>query len=234
MMLLAMVEQATDELGLPRPSSVTATDPQTRQLLAHFNATGRALARDFAWSRLQTLHTFTTVAGQDAYALPSDYSRMISDTNWDRTNDWRMFGPDTPQMDRWRRESGVAEASVRRIFRLVGNDIKIFPVPSATGDVLVFEYISKNWMLISGSTPGASFVGDTDTSIFDPDLVIKGAKWRYMSAKGMYADAMRDEFEEVRSVLQAADLGGTKLSMTPGDLSEFISLDNLSDGNWNL
>jgi hypothetical protein len=55
-----------------------------------------------------------------------------------------------------------------------------------------------------------------------------------MSAKGMYADAMRDEFEEVRSVLQAADLGGTKLSMTPGDLSEFISLDNLSDGNWNL
>ena len=89
-------------------------------------------------------------------------------------------------------------------------------------------------MRISGTTPGAGFDGYTDTSIFDPDLVIKGAKWRYMSAKGMYADAMRDEFEEVRSVLQAADLGGTKLSMTPGDLSEFISLDNLADGNWNL
>lgn len=234
MMVLAMLEQAADELGLPRPTSVTATDPQTRQLLAHFNATGRDLARSFAWSPLQTLHTFTTVSGTDTYALPSDYSRMIADTNWDRTNDWRMFGPDTPQMDRWRRESGVAKASVRRIFRLVGNNIKIFPVPATTGDVLVLEYISKNWMRISGSSPGAAFVGDTDTSVFEPDLVIKGAKYRYMSAKGMYADAMREEFEEVRAVLQAADLGGTKLSMTPSDLTEFISLDNLADGNWSI
>jgi hypothetical protein len=234
MMLLAMMEQAADELGLPRPASVTTTDPQTRQLLAAFNSNGRALAREFAWSGLQTLHTFTTVSGTDTYALPSDYARMIPDTNWDQTNDWRMFGPDTPQMDRWRRESGVAEASVRRIFRLVGNNIKIFPVPATTGDTLVFEYISKNWMRISGSTPGAAFVTDSDTSIFDPDLVVKGAKWRYMAAKGMYADAMRDEFEEMRTLLQAADLGGTKISMTPGDLTEFVSLDNLADGNWSI
>lgn len=234
MMLLAMMEQAADELGLPRPSSVTNTDPQTRQLTAHFNTTGRDLARGFAWSALQKLHTLTTVADQDTYDLPSDYGRQIPDTSWDRANDWRMFGPDTPQMDRYRRESGVADASVRRIFRLIGSTIQIFPVPETSGDVLVFEYVSKNWMLSPSSVPGSQFVADGDTSVFEPDLVIKGAKWRYMAAKGMYADAMRDEYESMLWQLQAADLGGSKLSMTPRPLTEFVTTDNLPDGSWDI
>lgn len=234
MMLLAMVEQAADELGLPRTMSVTINDPQTWQLLAHFNSTGRDLARGFAWSSLQKLHTITTIDGEDEYDLPADYARQIPDTSWDQANDWRMFGPDTPQMDRYRRESGVAEASVRRIFRLIGTKIQIFPTPERDGDTLVFEYISKNWMRSPGGVPGSKFVADGDTTVFDPDLVVKGAKWRYMAAKGMYADAMRDEYEAMLSQLQAADLGSAKISMTPRPLTEFVTTDNLPDGNWEI
>ena len=41
-----------------------------------------------------------TFAKQD-YSLPSDYARMVSDTNWDRTNHWRNLGTKSSQEWQW-------------------------------------------------------------------------------------------------------------------------------------
>ena len=83
--LLSLMQDVVDELGLPQPAAiVTSTDTTVRRLLAMSNREGRDLVREHDWTVLQILHTFTTVASQEEYSLPSDYSRLIRDTEWDR------------------------------------------------------------------------------------------------------------------------------------------------------
>jgi hypothetical protein len=51
---LEIIQQVADELGLVRPSAVTATDAQTRQLVALANRDGNELMKAVDWTALQT------------------------------------------------------------------------------------------------------------------------------------------------------------------------------------
>lgn len=230
--LLEIVNTAQDELGLPRSSVIAASsDPQDKQFYGAANASGRALMRAHDWAFLQTLGTITTANGTSSYALASDYDRMLPDTGWDRTNHWRMSGPDSPQANRELIEGNLVQASTHRRFRLTGSRVSIFPTPTDVA-TLVYEYVSNLWVLDSGSAAFSHFTADTDTTLFDPDLFKAEIKWRFMNAKGMYADGLKAEADNMRDLRIAADLGGTKLSMEPDGGLPFISLDNVPDGNW--
>src|SRR5687768_6544164 len=105
--LAEIANRAADELSIARPTAYFgSTTPDGRLLLACANGAGRDLMRAHEWGALQTLGTVTTADGTSSYSLASDYDRMISDTGWDRTNDWMMVGPDTPQINRYLNESG--------------------------------------------------------------------------------------------------------------------------------
>jgi hypothetical protein len=230
--LLEIIQTATDELGLPRPVAVAASaDIQSRQLYAAANAAGRALMRAHPWASLQAVGTITTANGTVSYSLASDYDRMIQDTGWDRTNHWRMVGPDTPQANRELLESNLVQVGVNKRFRLKGTTVSIFPTPS-TVETLVYEYVSNEWAASSAGVAQTSFLIDTDTSIFDPDLVKAEIKWRFMSAKGMFADGLKAEADDLRNLKIAGDLGGTVLSMEPDRAPPFLSLNNVPDGNF--
>jgi hypothetical protein len=54
MQFLAILQQVADELGLPRPVSVTANDATTRQFAALANNIGQQLMKDVDWTGLQT------------------------------------------------------------------------------------------------------------------------------------------------------------------------------------
>jgi hypothetical protein len=231
--LIDVVQRTADELGLPRPTSVAGNDHLARQLHALANAAGLDLVRSHDWGVLQSLAAITTQEGVFDYDPPADFHRMVADTHWDRSNDRRMSGPDTPQMDRWRRESGVAANGTRRTFRRVGGKIRIFPTPTATGEELVYEYVSKNWARSATAVAQEEMAADTDTCVFAKDLMIKSVKWRFMAAKGLYADALRDEFNELRDLEIAADVGGTTLTMAPPGGDGPIGL-GVPDGDWSL
>lgn len=230
--LLEIVKRAEDELGLPRSTAVASSvDPQTIQLFAAANAAGRDLMRAHDWSFLQTVGTIATVNGTSSYALASAYDRMVNDTQWDRTNHWRMVGPDTPQANRELIESNLVQVGVNTRFRILGSNLSIFPTPTGV-KTLVYEYVSNKWALSSGSVAQTEFLADTDTSYFDPDLLKAQIKWRFMSSKGMYADGLKSEAEDIRDLKIAADLGGTVLSMEPDRAPPFLSLNNVPDGNF--
>lgn len=229
--LLDIVKRAEDELGLPRSTAVAASvDPQTVQLFAAANAAGYDLMRAHDWSFLQTLGTINTAAGTSSYTLAADYDRMVNDTQWDRTNHWRMVGPDSPQANRELLESNLVQVGVNRRFRIKGTNLSIFPTPTDVS-TLVYEYVSNKWAL-SDDVPQAEFVADLDTTYFDPDLMKAEIKWRFMAAKGMYADALKADALDMRSLRISADLGGTVLSMEPDRAPPFLSLNNVPDGNF--
>lgn len=211
MNLLAIVNQAEDELGIPRSDSVGgSTDAQARQMLGLLNALCEELVDAHDWSALQSEATVQTTAGQDRYSLPADFRRMVSDTQYDRSGPWRLYGPNSPRVDSALRES-LSAASIFLRFRLYGStSIRFFPVPS--GQQVFFEYISCHWGRAAG-IPKARLDADTDTTPFRDQVLVAGLKWKYMGAKGFAsADQHYADFIQLRDRAIADDVGGREIS----------------------
>ncbi len=99
--------------------------------------------------------------GQGSYALPSDFDRIINDTEWSQSQMWPLLGPASPQTWAWFTQ-GIVAAPVRSIFRIMGNDTTqffVWPVPagSQNGDLLTFEYFSLSWCLPAAWVTGTVY-----------------------------------------------------------------------------
>lgn len=239
--ILDIVTRACDEMGLPRPSTLFAsTNPDPVQMRAHANAAGLHLMTSHSWGDLTTLGSFSTVSGTSDYTFATmsitDFDRFVPETHWDRTNDQFIIGPSIPQTDRWRQESGVAQASINKFYRALGktNGIRIWPTPSAT-ETLVFEYISKNWARATGGvTPKVEFDTDTDESVFEPTLMVKEIKWRFLAAKGLpTAEYAKTECDAYFERLVAADLGGKTIDLSGVPERDFLDV-SIPDGSWGI
>jgi hypothetical protein len=264
--LLDIITQACDEMSLNRPTAVAASsDMQVRQLYALANKSGRELVRAHQWGNLLNLATITTADQVSDYAVPSDFDRLVQSTEWDQTNHWRLMGPDTPQVADWRTYSNLAQASVRRAIRLIGNRyIRVFPTPSVAGsgdvvgydsgtevgydadtavgvdssssgsgaDTLVYEYVSKNWAVSQSGTAQSQFLADTDTSLYDPELMVMAVKFRFMSAKGMDASAYFAEYNNRLKTCIAADIGGPTLSANQKLTEQFLNFFNIPEAGY--
>ena len=172
-------------------------------------------------------------AKQD-YSMPSDYDRMVAGTQWDRTNYWRSRGVRSSQ--EWAMLQGgvVTIAGTQLSYRLYGNALRLFPAPTAVAS-LAYEYVSNNWVLLSGGTAPtkASFTLDTDTYTFPDDLMRAGLKYYFLKAKKLDFGVEEEAFNKIKAARQAQDVPeSTKsLSRTYGD--EVFS-PNIPEGNWNL
>ncbi len=227
--LLQLINRSQDELGQDRSSIVVAaTDPDARQFLAFANAEGFYLMRKFDWSFLQTVGTITTVAGTSDYNLASDFDRFIPETVWDRTNQTRLLGPDIPAINRAKIE-GTIGVGIQKYYRRLGSQVRITPTPDAV-TTIAYEYVSNKWARSSGSTAQTEFLVDTDTSLFNPYLLICGIKWRWRSSKGVDAIAARIEYDDMREELQASDNGGQVIDMGRSpNLGQFMGVENVPD-----
>ena len=159
---------------------------------------------------------------QDTYALPADLKAYIDRTWWDRTNRWALLGPDSPQLDQWHR-SGIVQTGPRRHWRQIGNSLnntyRIWPAPAELVNPiqLVFEYLSTNWVNMTGSTgstgTNSAFTNDTDTSFLDDRALIDGLKWRFKRIKGWGGwEDDRNDYIDMVDRLIARDGGSPTLS----------------------
>ncbi|MGM4987420.1 hypothetical protein [Tardiphaga sp. 841_E9_N1_2] len=193
--------------------------------------------------RCEMLSTATAIGteilfAKDTYDLPTDFDRYIGQTWWDRTNHWRLIGPDSPQMDQYIR-SGIFATGPRRRFRQVGrkpNAWRIWPPPFAGGapapGALVWEYISKNWVLKVDGTTSDRMTTDTDTPLLDDQLVIMGVKWRMWQIKGFEYAAMQQEYLDAVNAKFASDGGIPDLYLNRRSGPFLISNGNVRDGNF--
>jgi hypothetical protein len=232
MTLLTLLQTTADELGLTRPTAiVSSTDVQIRQLLALMNRTGESLMTEFPWQRLIKEHTFSTVNGTETYSLPSDYDRVINQTEYDRTNHWELSGPHSPQ-DWQYLKGGIVSTGPRSRFRIRNNLIYVHPVPTAAY-TFAFEYVSRNWVLAAdGSTYKASFTADDDTALFKDRLLISGTKLRFFEIKGLDTTTLARDFTREVMNSQAQDQGAPTLSLARRSSSIFITSDNAPESSF--
>ena len=177
---------------------------------------------------------------QDTYAMPADFKAYENRTWWDRTNRWELLGPDSPQMDQWHR-SGIVVTGPRRHWRQLGNSLnnqyRLWPAPVEITNPIqaVFEYLSTNWVNMTGSITStgtnASFTADTDTSFLDDRALIDGLKWRFKKIKGYGGwEDDRNDYVDFVDRLIARDGGASTLSLVKRVHPIFISPANVQDG----
>jgi len=229
--LLSLCQDVLKEIGtyeIP-DTIVNNTNETAKQIYALANRQGLSLLREKVdWQELVKEYTFTTIASQETYALPSDFRNIINNTLWDRTNDWQMIG----QVDekKWQElKSSNLASGIRRWFKLSGNLIHIFPTPTTTGDTIAYTYMSNSWCQSSGDVAQSKFLADSDVLNLDEQLMIMGIKWRFLKEKGL---SYQDSYQEYQIELQRVIARNTPTSdINMGD-TEVILAVNVPDNNY--
>ena len=166
------------------------------------------------------------------YDLPADFDRQVSRSQWDRSDHRMMYGQQSSQQWQWLK-GGIVTAAPYYKYRLVGNRMKITPVPT-TRLILANEYISSYW--ISATTAAnptkSTYTVDTDLAVFNDDLMVNGIKYQFMKQNGLEYAATLGEFLRSLSYSKGQDSPAENLSLAPQELPFLIGLDNIPDGSW--
>jgi len=235
MTILSMCQNVADFTGFERPTSVISnTDPIARQLLALAQREGKQLMRVSDWAILKKEHTFSTSSGTAAYALPSDFDRLVLETSYNRSDNDILTGPITSS-EYQLVNHGMATTGTTEKFRLkaTSNALKfeLDPTPSST-QTIGFEYVSTQFCQSSGGSGQAVWTADTDTGILDETTMEMGITWRFKAAHGLeYGEDYKQYQLEVR---QAVARNGSSPVLQLDDARKLIVGPYQSDGNYGL
>jgi hypothetical protein len=169
----------------------------------------------------------TLTFGQTQYDLPPDYETITDRTQWDKTKHWEMLGPEDAQQWQWLK-SGYISTGPRVRWRILGQYFNIWPMLS-TQEYLGYEYRSKGWAESSTGQVKNSFTADTDTTLFDDQIMILGTKLRYWQIKGFDTTSLQQEYDRYLSVAKANDKGAPNLSFAPYPSKVLIGYANIPD-----
>lgn len=161
MNILEIAQAFAYEANLPAPSTLLSlTDPADLQILNLIYSVSRDLRQDRCWPQQKKSYTFTLTANRVKYPLPEDFFSALLRTQWDTTRRWNLNGP-MNDAGFTQRLYGVVRLNAQIAFRVFGPDFNpntsggqvwIDPAP-AGGEVIYYEYISKNLFLPSNWTP---------------------------------------------------------------------------------
>ena len=180
-----------------------------------------------------TATTVTLSFSQVRYTFPADFDRLVDDTQWDKTQNWPIYGPESPQQWQWLKSGFVASTPIYR-FRQMGGLFQIW-APMVQDDYSGFEYISNYWVGVS--TPltlsKTSFTVDTDVCVFPDRLMISGLKFRFAEMEGLErAVAYEREWVRQLNIAKASDAGSKTLSMAPKSSQVLINYNNIPDSGY--
>jgi len=189
------------EVGLnPVQDPYASTDPIFQQMVYLLNSAGQELVSMYEWSFLvgsAEVITDSTTNPDGKYPLPDDFSYMIDQTGWDRDRRLPMQGPLTPQQWTYLEGRNLASSTIYATFRLVDNQVWIYPTPPPDGLRITYEYIKRTWVMY-GSSPTIGYRDEvqagSDLIMFEPILMKRWLKLKWKAAKGFDTSGEASEF----------------------------------------
>lgn len=237
---LDIVNQVSGEVGIPRVPTLFNPDAtesvQNSQLMAALNSAGNELLLYYPWEQFQKEFTVTLEAGKGSYDLPPDWAYFIDQTQWDRTNRWPLLGPKSPAEWAWLK-GGLIASFPRIRYRVMGDKLQFWPVPESNSEFsIAMEYISNWWVVGAGAEAGSQdkVLADGDIILYNPWLMIKFTKLKWMQLKQFDTSAAAGEFQRLFDTLKGKDVGAPVLSLVPQKTPFFIGPWSVPDGNWNV
>lgn len=178
--------------------------------------------------------TVTLTFSKTKYAMPSNYDRIVDQSQWDKTRHWQMIGPLTAQQWQYLK-SGFISTGPRVRFRILGNFFQIWPsVPN--NEYLGFEYLTNQWVTDStGVTGKTAFALDSDICIFPDRLMVVGLKMKYFQIKGFdigrvgVKGSLADDYQTELDNAKSNDQGSATLSFAPRVNTILVGFQNIPD-----
>jgi hypothetical protein len=216
-----------------------STDPAFIQLRNILTAAGQELLGLHEWQRLIKAHTITTVVPPDTgeYDLPADFGFMIDQTGWTPTNRLPLGGPLSPQDYTYLLNTNLASSTIYVSFRQAQGKFIVLPQPPPDATVLNFEYISRWWVadaltptVLEKDTPNAN----DDVVLFEPVLIRKFLKLRFLEAKGFDTTAAVGQFNSVFMQWTGKDISAPVLSMARMRVFPYLNWRNIPETNYGI
>jgi len=199
--------------GFPAGVTIVSVDSATQITLSQpATATGTGVTLNF---------------GKGKYALPSDWLRQVSRTNWDKSKRWELLGPSSPQEWQWLKSSYISTGPRLR-YRILGNTFQVYPQPGQSGLSLGFEYVSSNW--VDGTA--SRMTNDADVPLFDGRLMVLGTKKKWLETKNFDTTAVAQEYDRELQMCLGQDADMPTLSFAPQPANILINWNNIPDANY--
>ncbi len=189
MTLLTIAQGLARNVGMQVPTSVVgSTMREWQEALQFANETGEELARRVDWGALQQTATLTGDGTNKVHALPAGFSRL------NRGVAVRTSSGLLRPLSRAEWGTLTPVQGTPRYFLLEGAEITLFPYLANAATATAY-YQSQYWT----SAGSDAFTVDTQTSLIDEDLFLKGLIVRWRRQKGM---SYQDEEAEYEAALQ--------------------------------
>jgi hypothetical protein len=182
----------TSAIGNASPDALNIS-----QMIAFAQDSGRDALERANWIGLDIAYSLTGDGVKTLWPLPADWNRFnpgdkspngaLVSTKYPLTP---LYGP--VNAEDLNMLKALPAATVRPVWRIIGNFLELWPALSVA-EVVTFNYFSSMWILdVNGVTRKKRWTADTDTSLVEEDIIMKGAAWRWIASKGLdYAEAFR-------------------------------------------
>ena len=211
-----VINRAAVEIGLNADvDPVSSKDEAYVQLKYLLNSAGQELVQLNDWQVMERDFAFTTTElDTGSYDLPSDFSHMIDQTGWDRTNTVPIGGPLSSQDWAYLAGRDLVSQTIYVNFQLDGGKLQLYPQPPPVGLDISFKYMSRTWVAeqVNNDNRFTTVQTGSDIILYEPILIIKMLKVKMLEAKGFDASAARAEFELIFDSTTGKDTGAPILS----------------------
>jgi len=180
---------------------------------------GQELVLEREWSWLLKEHVFVTADDVTTYALPDDFRRMVNQSGWNRTTQFPLGGPLSPQ--EWQLTKGYGtNFSISILFRPWQQLFQVNPdgdVPA--GETVSYEYVSSYWVQPTGETSATLDAPEaqSDTLLFPRLLLVRGLKLAFLRARGFDTTSVEADYQRTLDAESGADSPAAVLSLDGGD-----------------
>jgi len=228
-----ILNQVGVEVGLdPAVDPFSSNDQSYSQLSYLINTAGEELSYLYPWEFLRKKATIITT-GANSYDLPDDFLYLLNQTVWDYDEDEPLVGPITPQ--NWAELEARDTAGTTAVyFRMVDDQIALYPEAIAAGKTIKFEYINRNWVLDSdtGTSYKDKVTTGADIPQFNRTLLGRMLKVKFLEAKGFDTTKAQADLNQAFGLMTARNKGAPILSIAPSRRGKLINSYNAPDSGY--
>lgn len=198
MSLLTLVQRHCRVNGLNYPTSVVGSaDSTVLQLWGILDELVDLISdqSNFQGFTRQALFNLTASESQGQMSMLADegYLWMRPGTFWDRSRHMEMQGPLSDEA--WQVLKAFNSTGTLYSFRLLQNELFIFPTPEPTGlSEVAFEYSSSYGVIANDGTYKQYFTADSDTYVLPEKILARGLAFKWKHAKGLPYQLDEEQF----------------------------------------
>lgn len=240
-----IINQAASECGLTAVADPYASlDPAFIQMRNILTSAGREMVGAHEWQKLikEASIVFGTTppvapATPNRFAFPDNFGWIIDQTGWTPTDAGMglpLGGPLTPQDWTYLVATNLANSTIYVSIRQVQGELWVLPDPPPDGTEITYEYVMRNWMISATDVEGDKCTAADDTVLYEPILIMKFLKLRYLEAKGFDTTAALSQFTNSFMQWTGKDLTAPVLSMARNRVFPYLSWRNAPQTNFGL